>query len=166
MNVTSTGLERGYFFDRFGKRGNQKNSFGKVDYSIPFSIAEAPKDTGSFAFWLEDKDAIPVCGFSWIHWVGANLNRSTVAENESISNSHFIQGANSNVSPLAGAHSIEESSYYTSMSPPDTDHLYELHVFALDTMLDLGSGFFLNELYRKMQGHVLGTATLSGYYRA
>jgi len=165
MEITSTGLTDGYFEDRFGKHGLQKNPFGKVDYSIPFSIAEAPEKTASFSFWLEDKDAIPVCGFSWIHWVGANLVRSEVEENESVSKPAFIQGANSNVSPLAGAHSIEESSYYTSMSPPDKDHLYELHVFALDIMLDLGTGFFLNELYRKMQGHVLDTASLSGYYR-
>jgi Raf kinase inhibitor-like YbhB/YbcL family protein len=125
-----------------------------------------PEKTASFAFWLEDKDAIPVCGFSWIHWVGANLDQREVKQNESVSNPPFLQGANSNVSPLAGAHSIEESSYYSSMSPPDKDHLYELHVFALDTMLDLESGFFLNELYRKMQGHVLETTTLSGCYRA
>ena len=166
MKITSTGLTGGYFEDRFGKYGHQKNAFGKVDYSIPFSIEGAPETAVSFAFWLEDKDAIPVCGFSWIHWVGANLKKIEVEENESVSKPAFIQGANSNISPLAGAHSIEESSYYTSMSPPDKDHLYELHVFALDTMLDLDAGFFLNELSHKMQGHVLETATLFGYYRA
>ena len=33
-------------------------------------------------------------------------------------------------------------------------HTYELHVCALDGLLDLQTGFYLNELYHKMEGHI------------
>ncbi len=76
----------------------------------------------------------------------------------------FIQGANSWISLQGGELSIEESSYYGGMAPPDKPHTYELTVFALDTFLDLKSGFYLNELYEKMEGHILDTSTLKGIY--
>ena len=50
------------------------------------------------------------------------------------------------------------------MTPPDKSHTYELHIFALDEMLDLKNGFYLNELYEKMEGHILEEAILKGIY--
>lgn len=50
------------------------------------------------------------------------------------------------------------------MTPSDQPHIYELHVFAVDKMLDIGQGFLLNELYRAMEGHVLVQYTLKGIY--
>ena len=50
------------------------------------------------------------------------------------------------------------------MTPPDQPHTYELHVFALDCLLDLKTGFYLNELYRKMEEHILAQDTLKGLY--
>ena len=67
MKVTSTGLIDGKFADRFGKRGTQFSKNGMSTYSIPLTIEDAPENTKSFAIIMEDKDAIPVCGFSWIH---------------------------------------------------------------------------------------------------
>ena len=42
---------------------------------------------------------------------------------------------------------------------PDKNHLYELHVFALDKVLGLQQGFLLNELHHAMEGHILDTKT-------
>lgn len=50
------------------------------------------------------------------------------------------------------------------MTPPDQAHTYELHIFALDIVLDLSAGFYLNELYHKMDGHILEEYTLKGVY--
>lgn len=58
--------------------------------------------------------------------------------------------------------SKELSCFYGGMTPPDQNHTYELHVFALDTLLDVKTGFFLNELYRKMDEHILSEYTLKG----
>ena len=59
---------------------------------------------------------------------------------------------------------MELSSFYGGMTPPDKPHIYELHVYALDKLLDLRRGFLLNELYREMDGHILAEYTLKGIY--
>lgn len=50
------------------------------------------------------------------------------------------------------------------MAPPDAPHTYELHVYALDSTLDLSNQFYLNDLYKKMDGHILDQYTLKGIY--
>lgn len=149
--------------DRFGKRGEHFASDGMPTYSLPFSIEDAPQGTVCYALVLEDKDAVPVCGFSWIHWIAANITRTRIGENESRTAKDFVQGTNSHSGKLGGLRRLE-ASCYGGMAPPDAPHVYELHVFALDAMLPLETGFYFNELYKAMQGHVLATATLCGVY--
>ncbi|MEG0071388.1 MAG: YbhB/YbcL family Raf kinase inhibitor-like protein [Raoultibacter sp.] len=166
MNVTSSGIVDGYYLDKYGSRGTQVNENGVPDYSIPFTITDAPESTVSFAIVLEDKDAYPISGgFVWIHWLAANITRPELLENESKKATDFVQGANSWTSIQGGQQSVELSSFYGGMCPPDAPHLYELHVFALDTLLDVKNGFLLNELHRKMEGHILDQCTLKGLYR-
>ena len=165
MIVTSKGIINGQIEDKYGKRGTQFNENGMPTFSLPFSIEGAPQNTVSYAIVLEDKDAIPVSGgFVWIHWIAANIKRTEVLENESQSASDFIQGANSWTSMQGGQQSRELSSFYGGMAPPNAPHLYELHVFALDTTLDLETGFYMNDLYKKMDGHILDQYTLKGLY--
>ena len=59
-----------------------------------------------------------------------------------------------------GSQSKELSSFYGRIAPPDVPHIYEIHVYALDTMLDLENGFLYNELYKKMDGYILDQYTL------
>lgn len=165
MIVSSTGIVNGVFDPKYGKYGTQFNENGVSNCSFPFKIEEAPARTVSFAIVLEDKDAYPVSGgFAWIHWLAANITRTEILENESREAEDFVQGANSWMSIQGGQQSRELSSFYGGMAPPDAPHLYELHVFALDTMLDLESGFYLNHLYKKMEGHILGEYTLKALY--
>ena len=165
MKIKSEGIVNGRIADRFGKRGTEFYQGKIATRSMPFDIEEAPEGTRSFAFVLEDKDAVPVCGYSWIHWVGANLTRSTVKENESRTGTDFVQGATS-WSGLIYKMDRLETSFYGGMAPPDQPHVYELHVYALDTLLTLAPGFYMNELFKKMEGHILATATLKGTYDA
>ncbi len=165
MIVTSTGIINGFIEDRYGKRGTQFNKNGIPNYSIPLKIENYPQNTVSFAVVLEDKDAYPVTGgFTWIHWLVANLRRDELFENESIAATDFIQGSNSWTSLQGGQQSKVSSSFYGGMGSPDAPHLYEVYVYALDTMLDLENSFLLNELYRKMDNHVLDSFTLKGLY--
>ena len=114
---------------------------------------------------MEDKDAYPVTGgFVWVHWLAANITRCELKENESQTAHDFIQGCNSWMSIQGNRQSKELSCFYGGMTPPDQNHTYELHVFALDTLLDVKTGFFLNELYREMDGHILSEYTLKGIY--
>lgn len=165
MKVTSSGITGGYWDDRFGKFGSQKNEYGKATRSVPFSISDAPEGTVSFAAVLDDMDSIPVCGFCWIHWTLCNLTATDVAENASVNTSAFTQGCTSFHS-VASEESIESASNYGGMAPPDKDHEYTLTVYALDCTLDLKPGFYLNELKHAMRGHVLTHASVRASYRA
>lgn len=166
MFVTSKGIIDGVIGDRFGGHGTQFNDHGMPTYSLPFKIEEAPERTVSFALVLEDKDAYPVTGgFVWIHWLAANITRTELHENESQTATDFVQGSNSWTSMQGGSQSRAQSSFYGGMMPPDRDHIYELHVYALDCTLDLAPGFLLNELHRAMDGHILDSYTLKGSYQ-
>ena len=48
--------------------------------SFPFIIEEAPENTKTFAWTFVDYDSIPVCGFTFIHWVVANVPASKLAK--------------------------------------------------------------------------------------
>ncbi len=176
MKITSSGIKNCVIQDKYGKRG--------VDFiqdmpslSLPVSISEAPKETKSFALILDDKDAVPVCGKIWIHWLAANippfygLSMKEINENhgekevfieEGASQNHpfFVQGVNSWKDALG----VEKASVYGGMAPPDKPHSYDLQVFALDELLDLQNGFTHDELMEKMQNHILATALLQGCY--
>lgn len=165
MKVTSVGLKNGKWGDEFGQKGSQKNENNIPNFSIPFKIENESDKTKSFAIVLEDKDAYPVTkGITWIHWMAANIKKNELKANESIVGSDFVQGANSWMTIEGGEQSKELSSYYGGMAPPDKPHTYELHVFALDTELNLDNGFMYNELYEKMKNHILETYTLEGTY--
>ncbi len=165
MYVTSLGLdEKGHWRDIYGKRGSQFGKDAMPTYSIPLEIHDAPADAKSYVIIFDDMDAIPVCGFVWIHWLVANLTRTRLEENESVTAKDFIQGVNSRYSH--DNMTAEEAAVYGGMAPPDMPHCYDLKVYALDCLLPLENGFFYNELRRAMEGHVLGKATLSGVYNA
>ncbi|MDG2914959.1 YbhB/YbcL family Raf kinase inhibitor-like protein [Bisgaard Taxon 10/6] len=163
MKVTSSAIVKGAFEDKYGKRGNQFTPNGMPSYSVPFEITDAPEGTKSFVVVMEDKDAITASGFVWIHWLIANLHRTSVSENESQTATDFIQGANSWASKLGGF-SIEEASAYGGMAPPNCLHRYEIIVYALDSDLDLAQGFRFNDLHFAMQGHILAQAVVMGTY--
>lgn len=165
MKVTSTGIVNGIIQDRFGSRGTQFAKSGMATYSLPVEISDEPEATVSFALFLEDKDAVPVCGFSWIHWTVAGLTRTKLEENESIHAKDFVQGTNS-LSGKLGNMSRMEAACYDGMSPPDRPHLYELHAYALDISPSLQPGFYMNELFHAMSGHILAEAVVSGIYFA
>lgn len=165
MIVTSNGIVNGEIEKKYGKYGDQFNENGIPTYSLPLKIENAPEDAKSYAIVLEDKDAFPVSGgFSWIHWTAANITRTELMENESQTAADFVQGVNSWTSMQGGNQSKELSSFYGGMAPPDAPHLYEIHVYALDAMLNLENGFLYNDLYKQMDGHILDQFTLKGTY--
>lgn len=166
MKVISSGIVNGVIADKYGKHGTQHNENGVPTCSLPVEILEAPEGTRSFALFLEDKDACPVSGgFSWVHWVAANITRTTLEENASQTATDFVQGLNSWVSIQGGQQSKELSACYGGMAPPNEPHTYELHVYALDTTLGLNNGFWFHEMFRQMEGHILAQSTLKGVYR-
>lgn len=162
MKVTSSAIEGGVIAAKYGCRGDVFVN-GMPGLSIPFEIVDAPAGTESFTVIFDDYDAVPVCGFDWIHWTISDLRKPSVKEGESHNSPDFTEGCNSWHS-VASENSIEEATGYGGPAPPDREHRYTLKVYALDTVLDLKRGFRLNELYFAMQGHVLAHAKLVGKY--
>ena len=152
MFIHTDAIKDGFFIDKYGKRGSQFKA-SMPSYSFGFSIEEIPSGTVSFAFIFDDPDSVPVCGFTWIHWLGANLCQSNLPENESIHATTFIQGKNS-----------WQENLYGGMAPPDKTHNYHLRVFALDCLLNLKNGFSLNDLTSQMASHILDSADIWGKY--
>lgn len=163
MQVTSSGIINGVIGDQYGKRGTQFGPGDMPTYSLPLKIHNAPQNTVSYAIVIDDLDAVPVCGFTWVHWVVANLERSELVPNESLHAAGFIQGANSWYGGLGNLDQLS-ASVYGGMAPPDKTHTYNIRVFALDTKLALKNGFFLNQLYNAMDGHILAESILKGTY--
>nr|WP_297405972.1 hypothetical protein [uncultured Cetobacterium sp.] len=58
-----------------------------------------------------------------------------------------MQGANSWISTMGGLNK-SDASHYGGPAPPDKEHTYSITFYALDTKLELESGFYLNELYK------------------
>lgn len=165
MKVISDGIVNGRIHNKYGKHGDTFNAHGVPTYSLPMEILDEPEGTKSFAFVLEDKDAVSISGgFTWIHWLGANVTKNKILENESQTTTDFVQGVNSWISMQGGNQSVALSSFYGGMAPPDTAHIYELHVYALDAILPLENGFMLNHMFRQMEGHILAQYTLKGEY--
>lgn len=72
----------------------------------------------------------------------------------------MIQGQNSFASPLAGSCNPKVIHQYCGPTPPDKDHAYTLTVYALDTELNLQQGFYMNQLYQEMKGHILAETSI------
>ncbi len=164
MNI-HVDLENGLLADRFGKYAPEADRLeGFPVRSFPISIEGVPAGAKSLALAFVDFDAIPVGGFCWIHWTACNIPPTCtfISENASAEGGvPMVQGRNSNWSPMAhGSANPQVHSRYCGPQPPDATHEYTLTVYALDCELDLPEGFYLNELRRAMQGHVIDKARL------
>ncbi|MGI1818953.1 YbhB/YbcL family Raf kinase inhibitor-like protein [Lactobacillus johnsonii] len=159
----------GFIPDCYSKFANEDQKIeGKPSRSFPIFITDAPDKAKTLAVYFRDFDSVPVCGFTWIHWLAANLPVQDVPANISHSKNSsldFVQGNNSNISKFLGKNSGPVEGY-TGPMPPDKTHYYTLTVYALDTKLDLKEGYWLNDFLRKMEGHIIDSATISVPSRA
>lgn len=168
MKVASSGIINGYFGNAFGHHGTQFLNEKKPNRSFPITWEDLPEQTKSLSIVFLDHDAIPVCGFSWIHWVVANIdpNLNGLPENASIE-MPLLEGVTSWNSPIIPEDwrlSEEDATGFGGCTPPDKAHRYSIEVYSLDTILHLARGFYLNELLTAMTGHILDQATLYALY--
>jgi Raf kinase inhibitor-like YbhB/YbcL family protein len=159
MKIISSAMNGGTIPEKYGKFSNVKNEYGIPNLSVPFAVEDAPEGTVSYALVLDDVDAVPVCGFVWIHWVAADIMDTAVPEGAT-AKADFVQGVNS----LVGSNGKDGAFGYAGMAPPDAPHTYTLRVYALDCKLGLSDGFYYNELVHAMKGHILAVAEAEGIY--
>jgi hypothetical protein len=66
---------------------------------------------------------------------------------------------------MPGANSWGEQAWGGPFPPPGAPHRYVFTLYALDTVLELPPGATKDQLLQAMDGHVLGTAVLTGTYQ-
>ena len=153
--------------DRYAKHADAAHLHAqKPTTSFPFEVEGIPQGARSLALAFTDYDSIPVCGFTWIHWVAAGIDASLARDGRlafpedasNLGSFGMVQGRNSSASSLVGSSDPLLTCRYNGPQPPDGDHVYTLRVFALDVMPDLREGFWANELVHAMRGHVIDRA--------
>lgn len=154
-------LVNGLLADKYGKYAPDSDMLADHPIrSFPIQISDAPANTKSYALVFIDFDSTPVCGFTWIHWLAANIPATLTAIPENASRTaagQFVQGNNSNAGRLVnGDERISRG--YVGPQPPDKQHDYTLTVYALDTTLPLKEGYWLNDFLHAAKGHVLAKA--------
>lgn len=166
FQLISKGIKQGLIEDRYGIKSEEVIQ-GVPQRSLPYVWQGAPVGTKSFAIVFQDYDNVPDEGFSWIHWLTADIPAeiTSLEENASREDDSLIQGTNSWSIPYGPYADIEKDLTLHYGGPaPERQHEYETKIYALDTLLGLQNGFYYNELLRAMEGHVLAEATLKGYY--
>jgi Raf kinase inhibitor-like YbhB/YbcL family protein len=126
------------------------------DASPPLEWSAFPEGTKSFALICDDPDA-PVG--TWVHWVIYNLHAETTKLPENVPRdkkltSGGMQGTND-------WHRIG----YGGPCPPSGIHRYFFRLYALDSILNLGTGATKEQLLTSMKSHVLAEGQLMGKYK-
>jgi Raf kinase inhibitor-like YbhB/YbcL family protein len=148
MSVASSGIVNGVIDPIYGGNGQPK-------LSLPLEITGAPEGTVCFAVYMDDPDAVPVCGFRWVHWMAVNIEAGSIPEDFSrTAGDAAVQGANDG--GTVG---------YAGPQPPDKDHTYVITVYALDAALSLTGGFTKEDFASAVEEHVLASAVIEGIYK-
>jgi len=127
-----------------------------TDVSPDLSWTGVPEDTKSLALICDDPDA-PVG--TWVHWVLFNIPAGE-------------KGIPAEVAPEAtlpngakhGSNDFRRLGY-GGPCPPGGTHRYFFKLYALDTVLSLGSGATKAQVEEAMQGHILAETQLMGNYK-
>jgi Raf kinase inhibitor-like YbhB/YbcL family protein len=129
--------------------------YGHSLLSLPIEITGAPEGTVCFALYMDDPDAVPVCGYRFVHWMAVNIKDSALPEDFSRQAGDKAVHGKNDMGDLG----------YGGPAPPDKDHTYEITVYALDSELTLSEGFSKDDFSAAVEGHTLAKVTLSGLYK-
>lgn len=111
------------------------------------SVEGFPSNTRSLALIVEDPDAPKGTFDHWLVW--------DIPPNEAI--------AEGSVPGVSGRNGFGKTGY-GGPCPPSGRHRYFFRVYALDTFLELSSGSGKEALIQAMEGHILASGELMGYY--
>ena len=160
--------------DDYSKAAPEQNKINGIPVvSFPFYIDKLPSFVHYLHWRFVDDDAIPVCGFDWIHWTAANVpvealmfdfndsHALQIPEDFSRTMTSMIpealQGRNSQASRFIGCTDPAITMRYNGPQPPDKDHEYMFEVFGTEKPLpNLKPGFYMNELLREVRNVTSG----------
>jgi Raf kinase inhibitor-like YbhB/YbcL family protein len=135
------------------------SDYGK-GISPPLSWGRLPPGTRSVVLMMEDPDATSPLPF--VHWIAIGSAELTQLP-EGIAPLERPREAGRLVQ---GSNSRSRFGYFGPRPPAgEPPHRYHFQIFALDTSLQLPSGFNRHALLKAMQGHVLAKGTLVGTFQ-
>jgi Raf kinase inhibitor-like YbhB/YbcL family protein len=126
------------------------------DVSPSIEIAGVPEGTKSLVLIFDDPDAAREphgTGRTWDHWILFNIPPDTT----NIPEGSIPPGA------LEGPNDFGNLGY-GGPCPPTFRHKYDLKLYAIDTVLDLKKGASKRQVESAMPGHILDSATYTGFY--
>lgn len=128
--------------------------------SPPLSWTSGPEGTKSYAIIMEDPDAAQNPPF--VHWLLYNIPAETLELPQGIPPLPELAKPKD---ALQGKNDRGSIGYFGPNPPPiDLPHYYYFQIFALDTKLNLPVGATREELLEAMQGHVLSSGYITGFY--
>jgi hypothetical protein len=127
-----------------------------LDISPPLAWTNAPAGTKSFALIVVDPDAP---SGDWTHWVIYDLPPTAAALAEDILKAPQLPNG-----AKQGLNDFKKTGYSGPAPPPGNAHRYIFKLYALDAMTGLAPGATRADLFKAMEGHVLGEGRLMGTY--
>ena len=127
------------------------------DISPEISWKNAPGETKSFAIIMDDPDA-PFGTFT--HWIIYNIPGGYIGLKEDIKKDKVIEDG-----IAQGINDFGKIGYGGPCPPPGKPHRYFIKLYALDAELNLPSGLRVNELFKRIKGHILSKTTYFGLYQ-
>lgn len=125
--------------------------------SPPLKWTGAPAGTRCFALICDDPDAP---GGTWVHWVLYDVAGTATELREAVSRSRNVMGVGKQ-----GVNGFGGYGWGGPAPPVGKPHRYVFTLYALDRETGLQAGAKKKELLEAMEGHVLGTAELTGTYK-
>ena len=130
---------------------------GGQNLSVPLTWKNVPPGTKSFALSMVDIHAIAQ---NWVHWLAINISSQITALEEGASGMKMPAGA------MELKNSFGDIGYGGPQPPPGTgDHTYVVTIYALTVeRLGLGANASLSQFKKALEGKVIGSASITGFY--
>lgn len=143
MNITSP------VFDPNGPIPEKYTQHGE-NHSPPLDFKEIPEGTHSLALIMDDPDA-PNGTFT--HWVVFNIEKT-------------LGGFKENHVPIGVRLACNDygEAKYAGPKPPDGEHRYVFHLYAVDSLLEVPEGSSRQAVEEALEGHVLAETELIGRF--
>ena len=148
LSITSSAFKDG------GKIPSKYTCDGE-DVSPALSWSGAEENTQSYALIMDDPDA-PMGTFT--HWVIFNIPKNVQGLPEGVPKQGVLKNGG-----MQGSNDFGKTGY-GGPCPPSGTHRYRFHLYALDTNLDLKAEASKSEVLKKMEGHILAEAEITGLY--
>lgn len=157
-NTQISGASMSIISSAFKNEGTipQKFTCDGDDISPALAWSGTPEGTQSLMLIMDDPDAFPG---TFTHWIVYNLPPSSTGLPENIPAGSLSGGG------IQGRNSIQQNKYMGPCPPVGGAHRYFFSIFATDIEPALPEGLSVDDLSKRMAGHILARGEWMGTYQ-